>query len=87
VALLVARSCGSSETEISQDQAVAIARQQIDFEPNDVRVRFQKRGFNSQPFWLVGLGIKRADGTYERAVNVLINAQTGEVAAVSPVSA
>ncbi len=71
---------------MSQEQAITIAKQQVDFEPNDVRVRFQKRGLNSEPFWLVGLGIKRADGTYERAVNVLVDADTGEVAEIRPVS-
>jgi hypothetical protein len=78
-ALLVSRSCGETSADVSQDEAVAIAEAQVDFEPNDVKVRLQKRGFNSRPFWLVGLGLKGADGGYEQAVNVLIDASTGAV--------
>jgi Peptidase propeptide and YPEB domain len=78
-AFLVSRSCGETRTDVSQEQAVAIAKAQVDFEPDDVRIRLQKRGVVSKPFWLVGLGIKEADGSYSQAVNVLIDAETGSV--------
>jgi hypothetical protein len=84
-ALLVARTCGERDTEISQEEAIAIAKQQVEFEPNDVRIRFQTRGVQSRPYWLVGLGLKRADGSYEQAVNIVINADTGAVVEVRPV--
>jgi hypothetical protein len=84
-AVLVARSCGKTDPRVSEDQAIAIAKQEVDFEPNDVRVRFQKRGFSQREFWLVGLGIKGEDGRYQRATNVLVDANTGEVAGVQPV--
>ncbi len=78
-AFLVSRSCGETRTDVSQAEATEIARAQIDFEPNDVRVRLQKRGIDSQPFWLVGLGVKRSDGCYERAVSVVVHANTGAI--------
>jgi hypothetical protein len=84
-AVLVARGCGKTEPLVSDDEAIAIAKEQISYEPNDVVIRLQKRGFNQREFWLVGLGIKRANGTYERATNVLINADTGEVEGVQAV--
>ena len=84
-ALLVARSCGETDPRISQDQAVAIAEQELSFEPNDVRVRFLKRGLRQREFWLVGLGIQRNDGSYARATNVLVDADTGEVAGIESV--
>jgi hypothetical protein len=84
-ALLVARSCGKTDPKISQEQAVEIAKQEVSFEPNDVRVRFQKRGLRQGDYWLVGLGIKRANGTYERATNVLVDGNTGAVAAIADV--
>jgi Peptidase propeptide and YPEB domain len=84
-ALLVARTCGERNTEISQEEAIAIAKQQVEFEPNDVRIRFQTRGVQSRPYWLVGLGLKRADASYEQAVNIVINADTGAVVEVRPV--
>lgn len=83
-ALLVARSCGKTDPEVSQDQAVEIAKREVSFEPNDVIVRLQKRGLTQDTYWLVGLGIKRADGSYERATSVLVDANTGEVAGVEP---
>lgn len=84
-ALLVARSCGKTDPTIGQDQAIAIAEREVSFEPNDVIIRFQKRGFKQRGFWLVGLGIKRADGSFERATNVLVDADTGTVESVQPV--
>jgi Peptidase propeptide and YPEB domain len=81
-ALLVARSCGKTEAKVSQDDAIAIAEEQVDFEPNNVIIRLQKRGLRSDEFWLVGLGIKRPDGSYERATNVLIDADTGDVVGI-----
>lgn len=84
-ALLVARSCGKTDPKISQDQAVAIAEREVSFEPNDVRIRLQKRGLQQNEFWLVGLGLKREDGSYVRATNILVDANTGAVAAVAEV--
>lgn len=81
-AVIVSRSCGSTETEVSQEQAIAIAKKQVSFEPNDVVIRLQKRGLSLREFWLVGLGIKRPDGSFEKATNVLIDADTGDVAGV-----
>ena len=80
----MARSCGKTDPEVSQDQAVEIAKRQVSFEPNDVIVRLQKQGLTQEIFWLVGLGIKRPDGSYERATSVLVDADTGEVAGIEP---
>jgi len=82
VALLVARGCGKTATAVSQEQAIAIAKQEVDFQPNDVRIRLYKRGFSQTEYWLVGLGLKDTNGTYVRATNVLVDGNTGEVAEV-----
>ena len=84
-ALLVARSCGKTDPKISQEQAVAIAEREVPFEPNDVRIRLQKRGLQQSEYWLVGLGVKSEDGSYEWATNILIDANTGAVDAVDDV--
>lgn len=76
-ALLVARSCGATETPVSKDEAVEIARGEVDFAPDRVQVRLIKRGIQSNEFWLVGL----ARGEVE-AVNVVIDARTGAVTEV-----
>lgn len=82
VIVLVARSCGRTDPDISQERAIEIAKAQVAFEPNEVMIRYQRRGLNQREFWLVGLGIKRSDGSYERATNVLVDADTGAVEAV-----
>lgn len=84
-ALLVARSCGKTDPKVSQEQAIAIAKAEVPFEPNDVIIRLQKRGLRQGIFWLVGLGIKRPDGSYEKATNVLVDGETGDVAGVQAV--
>lgn len=84
-ALLVARSCGKTETKVTQDQAIAIAKEQVAFEPNDVVIRLVKQGLTQRELWLVGLGIKRADGSFTKATNVLVDADTGAVEEIRPV--
>jgi hypothetical protein len=78
-ALIVARSCGKTEAEISQDQAISIAREQITFDPNNVMIRLVKRGLNSKEFWAVSLSNKQPDGSLDRLTVVVIDADTGEV--------
>lgn len=82
LAVVVSRSCGATEAEVSQEQAVAIAKRQVDFEPTEVVVRFLKRGLNQRGFWLVGLSREAATGEREQATNVIVDAETGEVTSV-----
>ena len=82
MAVLVSKSCGKTETKVSQDQAIAIAKEQVTFTPNNVMVRVLKRGFNSRPFWAVSLSVKLPDGQLENVTVVLIDASTGDVTEV-----
>jgi hypothetical protein len=85
VAVLVSRSCGSTDTAVSQEEAVAIAERQVSFEPNDVVIRLVKQGLGQHEVWLVGLGVKDAQGNFERATNVQVDANTGAVLVVQEV--
>jgi hypothetical protein len=78
-ALLVARSCGKTEADVSQAQAIAIAKKHVDFDPNNVMIRLVKRGLNSKEFWAVSLSNKQADGSLANLTVVVIDADTGEV--------
>jgi len=78
-ALLVSRSCGSSETQVSTERAAEIARGVIDYEPDRVQVRYLKRGFQSRGFWAVSLSTVDEVGSYDRTTVVVVNAQTGDV--------
>ncbi len=79
VALLASRSCASRETEISREEAVTIAREEIDYEPDEVLTRFTRRGLPSRPAWAVSLRTLDARGEIERVTVVVVDGRTGEV--------
>jgi hypothetical protein len=79
IALLAARTCASRDSDISQDEAIEIAAQEIDFEPDRTMVRFTPRGVESRPFWAVSFSVLDANDQPERITVVLVNAVTGEV--------
>jgi len=82
VALLVAKTCGATETEVSKEQAIAIARGAVDFEPNTEMVRFMKRGLKSEGYWAVSLSVRQPDETLENVTVVVIDAMSGEIAEI-----
>ena len=79
IAVFAAKTCASRDLEVSDDEATEIAREAVDFEPNQVMVRFLPQGADSRPFWAVSLSIKAADGTLENVTVVVVNAQTGDI--------
>jgi hypothetical protein len=78
-AFLVSRSCQKREDGIGKDRAVAIARGQIDYEPERVAVRFMRRGIPSHGYWAVSLPGKNPP----RVTTVVVNARSGEVVEVN----
>jgi hypothetical protein len=78
-AFLVSRSCGSSETGVSKEEATEIARGEIDFTPERTQVRYLKRGLQSQAYWAVSLSTVAPDGSLDHVVVVLVDAATGDV--------
>lgn len=79
VAFLASRSCASRDTEISQDEAVEIAREEVDFEPDRVGVRFLPQGFQSRPSWAVSLSTVDDEGALTRVTVVVVDGRTGEI--------
>jgi hypothetical protein len=79
LAFLASRSCASRDTEVSQDEAVEIARGEIDYEPDRVGVRFLPQGFQSRPTWAVSLSTENADGELTRVTVVVVDGATGEI--------
>jgi hypothetical protein len=79
IALLVAKSCASRETDVGQDEAIEIAREEIDFEPERTMVRFLPRGVDSRPFWAVSFSLLDTDGNPEYITVVVVNGTTGDV--------
>jgi Peptidase propeptide and YPEB domain len=80
-AVLVARTCGSSQPTVSQEEAVEIAKRQVDFEPRGVQIRNVPRGIEGRRSWAVSLytGTISSPGT---CWVVEIDAQSGRVAAI-----
>ena len=78
VAFLVTKSCARQQNEISQDEAVAIAKEHVDFTPDGYQVRYLPQGVPPVYYWAVRL----YTGTNEqpdRVQVVLVNATTGAV--------
>ena len=78
-ALLVSKSCGATSTSVSQQEAIAIAKQQISYTANHVQIRLIKRGLKSQAFWAVSLSQKQPDGKLKNVTVVVIHGDTGAV--------
>ncbi len=80
-ALLVARSCGSSEPRVTKEEAVEIARREIDFRPDGVQVRNAPRTLQGRRVWAVSLYTGTAEQP-ERVTVVEVDAETGRVTAI-----
>ncbi len=79
-----ARSCASNRVEITQAEAVEIAKKNADFAPctqeGCVMVRAVQRGLPTRLVWIVGLAEELdAIGRPTRFQNFLIDARTGEL--------
>jgi hypothetical protein len=82
-ALLFARGCQGRQVRLTQQQAVATARQQVDFTPRQTQVRLVRQGLTAHPFWAVSFSVPGANGTFRRLTTVRVDANTGQVAAVN----
>jgi hypothetical protein len=78
ITLLVSKTCASNQNEISQQEAVAIAKQHVDFTPDDYQIRYVPQGVPPVYFWAVSLYNER-NGQPTRVQVVLVNATTGAV--------
>jgi hypothetical protein len=83
VALIVTRTCGSSDNLVSDDEAVAAARAEIDFEPEQTSVRFLRQGVPSRPYYAVSFSAGTEGQPGYRNTTVLVNASSGEVTDVN----
>lgn len=91
--LFAARSCQQSQIRVSQQQAIAKARGEVDFRPTDTQVRLVRQGLNSHPYWAVSLSVPRrvvagqdrpsGNAAYRRLAVVRVDANTGKVVAVT----
>ena len=81
-AFVVARTCGSSQQKVSQDEAVDIAIDRAGFEPcaqkQCLQVRALRQGIPSRLYWVIGLARSiDADGEPTGTKSFLIDVNTG----------
>ena len=76
--LLVSKTCASNKNEISQQEAVQIAKEHVDFTPDDYQIRYLPQGVPPVYFWAVSLYTEK-NGQPARVQVVLVNATTGAV--------
>ncbi len=79
----MARTCGSSNQEVSQEEAVEIATEQAGFEPcaetGCVVVRALRQGIPSRLYWVVGLAESiDEDGRAVGTKTFLVDVTTGD---------
>ncbi len=75
----------SSDVNITRQQAINIALEYAQFEPESADARLVRQGFRLTPVWGVSMSISDPDDQqeFERLNTVEIDAQTGEVLRVS----
>lgn len=71
-------------TSVSGDEAVRIARAEIDFVPEETNAELGRQGFPPRAVWGITFWIPAADGEagFERRTAVEVDADTGSVIAV-----
>jgi hypothetical protein len=83
LALVVSRGCAGQGSEISEEEAIAIARREVSYQPDRTMVRFIRRGApQSRPFWAVSLSTLDSRGELDRVTVVVVDARTRAVAEV-----
>ena len=82
LAFIVARTCGRVGDNVSQEKAVAIARDAIDFDAEHHQIRLFKKGLDSHPYW--GVSLYNGDRSHPTRCQVVqVDAESGVVAAVN----
>ena len=65
---------------VSEEQAIATAREQVEFTPRRTQIRLLRQGLNSRPNWIVSLSIPdREPDTFRRLAVVRVDANTGRI--------
>jgi hypothetical protein len=77
LAFLATKTCAARGDEIDPDEAEAIAREEVDFEPEQVLVRGVQRGLDAHLYWAVSLSTTNAAGIRVECATVLVDSETG----------
>jgi hypothetical protein len=83
LAFVAAQTCQQSQIRFTQEQAIATAKERIDFTPDRTQVRLVRQGIASEPFWVVSLSVAgERSGEFSELALVKIDANNGKVDSV-----
>jgi hypothetical protein len=77
--LVLTRVLGKTTPKVSKDDAVAVARPNVDFKPQGYNIRLVRQGIPPRPVWAVSFWIRKAAGGFSRITIVLVDANSGRV--------
>lgn len=79
-AFVFAQTCQQAQVRVSKEEAIATARDEVDFTPRRTQIRLLRQGLQSKPFWIVSLSIPgEREDTFRRLTTVRVDANTGKV--------
>jgi hypothetical protein len=83
VAFVAAQTCQQSQVRVTKEEAIAKAKQEIDFTPQRTQIRLLRQGIASEPFWIVSLSIPgEQEDTFRELALVKIDANNGKLDSV-----
>ena len=77
--LVLTRVLGRTDTKVSKDDAIAVARPKVDFKPQGHNIRLVRQGIPPRPVWAISFWIRKAGGGFSRITIVLVDANNGRV--------
>jgi hypothetical protein len=78
LAFFATKTCAARDENVSFEEAEAIAREEVDFEPETVLIRPVQRGLDAHLYWAVSLSTTNAAGLREECATVLVDSENGE---------
>jgi hypothetical protein len=83
-AFVFAQTCQKDQIRITKEQAIATAREEVDFTPRRTQIRLLRQGIQSRPVWMVSLSVPgERDNTFRRLAVVQVDANSGKVEEVA----
>ena len=83
LAFVAAQTCQKGQIRVDKDQAIATAKQRIDFTPRRTQIRLVRQGITSKPYWIVSLSVPtERDDVFSKLALVKIDANSGKVDSV-----
>lgn len=83
LAFIVAQTCQKSQIRVDKDQAIATAKERIEFTPERTQVRMLRQGITSKPYWIVSLSVPTdQEDVFSQLALVKIDANNGKVESV-----